>query len=242
MTTDQAPEPPARTHALAIPEELVAKWQRLVDLLAETVGVPAALIMRAGEEEIEVFRASQGEDNPYTPGDKEHLWGSGLYCETVIREREELLIPDAPADPDWQDNPDVKLGMISYLGLPLTYPDGRYFGTICVLDRKPNAYTAKARELLESFRDLVEGHLALLLMNHELGERNRAFEDYIAEIRTLRGLHPVCSHCQKIHNERGQWEGMTSYLARRYEADFTHTVCPECLRRHYPDAARRLGF
>ena len=96
--------------------------------------------MRVADPDIEVFVSSQTEDNPYTPGDRERLEGSGLYCETVLRTRERLLIPDALADEDWKNNPDVKLNMISYLGLPLRMDGGKPFGTICILDNKHNAY------------------------------------------------------------------------------------------------------
>mgnify|MGYP001953189988 CR=1 FL=1 len=68
------------------------------------------------------------------------LFDSGLYCETVIKSGKQLLVPDALADKDWENNPDVELNMISYLGFPILFPDGNPFGTICVLDNKKNAY------------------------------------------------------------------------------------------------------
>ncbi|MEI7868728.1 MAG: hypothetical protein WCI11_12620 [Candidatus Methylumidiphilus sp.] len=46
-------------------------------------------------------------------------------------------------DPDWDHNPDIKLGMISYCGLPLTWPDGHIFGTLCILDEKENAHNQR---------------------------------------------------------------------------------------------------
>ena len=63
----------------------------------------------------------------------------------------ELVVPDACVDPAWANNPDIKLGMISYCGLPLTWPDGRIFGTICVLDATRNDYGQLYRRLLARF-------------------------------------------------------------------------------------------
>jgi GAF domain-containing protein len=62
----------------------------------------------------------------------------GLYCETVMKTRQPLLVPNAVRDEQWQPSPDIKLEMISYLGVPIVCPDGEVFGTICVLDKKPN--------------------------------------------------------------------------------------------------------
>ena len=45
-------------------------------------------------------------------------------------------------------NPDIKLGMISYLGVPISWPDGEIFGTICVLDRQSNGYSDLYLKLL----------------------------------------------------------------------------------------------
>jgi PAS domain S-box-containing protein len=146
----------------SIPDWIVEKWQSIVDTMAELVNVPAGLIMRINGANIECLIASRTPGNPYHPGDSEHLFGSGLYCETVINSGHRLLVPDALTDPHWQNNPDVKLNMISYLGFPLLWPDARPFGTICVLDCKDNSYSDVYKRLIEQFRDLIEHHLALI--------------------------------------------------------------------------------
>jgi hypothetical protein len=50
-----------------------------------------------------------------------------------MKTRQFLLVPDALADQEWNANPDMKLGMISYMGVPVAWPNGEIFGTICVL-------------------------------------------------------------------------------------------------------------
>ncbi len=74
--------------------------------------------MRVYPEHIEVNTSSETETNPYKVGDKEAL-GHGLYCEHVIQHKRELMVSNALKDQEWKDNPDIKLGMISYCGLPL---------------------------------------------------------------------------------------------------------------------------
>ena len=159
---------------VSIPSWTLQKWQSIVDTMAELVNVPAGLIMRINGAQIECLIASRTPGNPYHPGDSEHLFGSGLYCETVINSRNRLLVPNALADPHWQNNPDVKLNMISYLGFPLLWPDAEPFGTICLLDCKGNSFSDTYKRLIEQFRDIVEHHLALIYS--ESSSRQRAQE------------------------------------------------------------------
>ena len=124
---------------LQVPDDIIDKWQKICDIMAEVIGVPSGLIMRVVDSDIEVFVSSRTEHIPYHSGDKELLFGSGLYCETVIKTKNKLLVPNALVDEKWKNNPDIKLSMVAYFGFPLFYPDGEPFGTICVLDNKENA-------------------------------------------------------------------------------------------------------
>jgi PAS domain S-box-containing protein len=141
-----------------VPAEIVRKWQEIVDLLADIVRVPSALIMRVEPPHIKVFVASESKGNPYEP-DEEAPLNTGLYCETVMSTRRPLIVPDALQDEDWKTNPDIKLGMISYLGVPISWPDGEIFGTICVLDRKSNGYSDLYLKLLLQWRDVLQADL-----------------------------------------------------------------------------------
>lgn len=222
-------------NTIAVPDTIVQNWQGIINMMADIMDVPAGLIMRLVETDIEVFLASHNKDNPYRPGHKENLFGSGLYCETVIKKKAKLLVPNALSDEKWKSNPDITLNMISYLGYPLLFPDGEPFGTICVLDNKENIYAKKYQELIERLREIVQGHLELLYMNRLLGEENQAFSDYISEIRMLRGLLPICANCKKIRDEKGFWNKIENYISEHSNADFTHSICPECTKKLYPE-------
>ena len=157
------------------------KLQSIVDIMASLIKVPAGLIMRLDGEYIEVFVSSNTPGNPYKVGVKEHFANSGLYCEAVINSNALLLVPNALKDPNWGNNPDVKLNMISYLGLPITLPSGKPFGTICLLDNKENHYCSDYVKLLTQFRDLVEDHFRIV--ENKINQ-TRA-ETYKASIRTM---------------------------------------------------------
>jgi len=168
----------AMQHPVQVPSEIVEKWQEIVDLLAEIMKVPSALIMRVEAPNIEVFVSSKSNGNPYHPHELACL-NTGLYCETVMSTRKPLLVADARHDEEWKSNPDIKLGMISYLGFPITWPDGEIFGTICALDNKRNEYSELYSKLLRHSRDVLQADLRSLLASH------RELEDRETKIRRL---------------------------------------------------------
>jgi hypothetical protein len=57
----------------------------------------------------------------------------------------------------------------------------------------------------------------------------------IDEIQTLEGILPLCSFCKKIRNDKGHWERVDVYIHEHSKADISHSVCPDCMRKHYPD-------
>jgi hypothetical protein len=212
-----------------LPEKIIYKWQSIVNTLAEIFCVPAALIMKVEPPFIEVFRSSESKNNPYKVGGKEHL--VGLYCERVIKTRNELLVPNALKDKSWDKNPDILLGMISYLGFPIIWPTGEIFGTICVLDSKENSYGEVYKKLLFQTKELVEAQLDLVYQNIKLEFTANKLEKSLNEMRVLRGLLPICSYCKKIRDDKGYWTDLESYISSRSEVDFTHGICPECEKK-----------
>ncbi|UTY56871.1 ATP-binding protein [Massilia sp. erpn] len=159
------------TRTLTVADEVAHKWQGILDLIARLVQVPAALIMKVEPPQIKVFLSSHSDGNPYEEHELAPL-GTGLYCETVMARRAPLLVPNALGDSDWCENPDIKLGMISYMGLPLVWPNDHVFGTICVLDRQENAYSNNFLQLLQQFRGIVENDLKQIY-----DTQRRSFED-----------------------------------------------------------------
>ncbi|HRG47434.1 MAG TPA: ATP-binding protein [Leptospiraceae bacterium] len=166
--------------SIVIPDPLIEKWQELADLLAEIVDVPAALIMKMENESMEVLTSSKSKNNPYQVGHEEKWYG--LYCETVIKTQTKLLVPNALVDKNWDKNPDIELGMISYLGFPINLPDNQPFGTICVLDNKENYFSSQNEMLLLQFKKVIELDLSLLHSNKNLKQRNLEYETMNEEL------------------------------------------------------------
>jgi hypothetical protein len=71
-------------------------------------------------------------------------------------------------------------------------------------------------------------------------ERERLIKELteaLANVKTLRGLLPICSGCKKIRDDQGYWSEVDSYIRKHTEAKFSHGLCPDCLRKYYPDVA-----
>jgi PAS domain S-box-containing protein len=58
-------------------------------------------------------------------------------------------------------------------------------------------------------------------------------QDALARIRTLRGLLPICSSCKKVRDDKGYWSQIEAYVSDHSEAEFTHSICPDCAAKLY---------
>jgi hypothetical protein len=80
-------------------------------------------------------------------------------------------------------------------------------------------------------------------MVEDISERRRAGEERermidelkeaLANVKTLRGLIPICASCKKIRDDKGFWSQVEVYVRDRSEAEFSHGMCPDCIKRLY---------
>ncbi len=70
--------------------------------------------------------------------------------------------------------------------------------------------------------------------NIELEKVNRELKHTLETVKHLRGLLPICSSCKKIRNDSGYWQHVEAYISEHTDVDFTHGICPDCIRRIYP--------
>ncbi len=69
-------------------------------------------------------------------------------------------------------------------------------------------------------------------------ELARRVDAALAKIKVLSGLLPICSWCKKVRDDTGYWNQLESYVREHSEANFSHGICPECLREHFPAFTR----
>ena len=60
-------------------------------------------------------------------------------------------------------------------------------------------------------------------------------QEAIVKVKTLSGMLPICSNCKKIRDDEGYWNEIESYINKHSEAEFTHSICPKCVKKLYPD-------
>lgn len=65
-------------------------------------------------------------------------------------------------------------------------------------------------------------------------EKNK-LQTALDEIKTLRGIIPICSYCKQIRDDHGSWKQMEEYIHAHSEAEFSHSICPSCMKKHYPE-------
>ena len=158
-----------------IRESVGSKWQNWLDLIAKIANIPTALIMKLNEETIEVFTSSNAEGNPFKAGQQEKL-DQGLFCETVIGTQKPLMVSNATINAVWNvNNPVLDMNLVSYLGLPVNWPDGEVFGTICILDNKENHFNQISNDAIGTFKQSIETDLELLRSKQILKESEEKY-------------------------------------------------------------------
>ncbi len=87
--------------------------------------------------------------------------------------------------------------------------------------------------------------LANIVLKKEMDERKRIEKEQkkliselkiaMGEVKKLSGFLPICSSCKKIRDDEGYWNQIESYIRDHSEAEFSHSICPECAKKVYRD-------
>ncbi len=68
----------------------------------------------------------------------------------------------------------------------------------------------------------------------------KELQDAISQVKTLSGMLPICSSCKKIRDDKGYWTQIESYISTHSEAEFSHSVCPDCVKKLYPEFCDKI--
>lgn len=146
-----------------LPQKLVVRWRKTIQLMAEILCVPVAAIVRRDGEELIVVVASDKPDNPIR-SDLRLPLREGFYNAAIfLEDKDSFLIQDARTSRRWENSVGLKWGLISYFGIALDWPDGERYGAAFVADRTPRDFTAREQYLLEQLRDQLQFDLAAAL-------------------------------------------------------------------------------
>jgi len=90
------------------------------------------------------------------------------------------------------------------------------------------------RSKVNVFCQLSAQRLVIEEQLKEIQAKNEVLHRQIEEIKTLRGLVPICARCKNVRDDSGFWQTIEAYVCEHSEAEFSHSLCPECMNVLYP--------
>ncbi len=175
-----------------IPKSLsMDKWQKTVNLIIKLFNAPGAWIMQANTKGIEGIIASTEKKNK-APAGSVYSSSENIFCKTVMETKKHLYVKNATREGGWEDNPvHTESGFNSYLGVPLQWPNGNIFGTLCVLDDKETDYSADFVELMWQLKEVIDSDLHNMVLIEKLQQQSTT--DELTGISNRRGFMKAAS-------------------------------------------------
>ncbi|MCP4216883.1 MAG: GAF domain-containing protein [bacterium] len=118
-------------------------------------------------------------------------------------------------------------GYESVAMIPIKVKD-EIVGLIQVNDKRTDMFT---RDIVE-FIEMIGQQIGLAVRNSLTYTKLKEAMD---EISILRKMIPICSHCNKMRDDSGYWHGVEKYFHKYAKTDFTHSMCPHCVKELYPE-------
>ena len=150
---------------------------------------------------------------------------TGLHRTDILNKRVTEVLPGIEKDPsDW-----IGLyGNVAITGVATNFERhsevlGRWYRVIETGPEKGFFMTI--------FDDITDRKLIEKEKEKLIAELRKA----LTEIKQLRGILPICASCKKIRDDEGAWTQIESYIREHSEVEFSHGICPECIKKLYPD-------
>jgi len=151
---------------------------------------------------------------------------SHQILDRVLSEGQPITAANAIEDPAFDTSPSVHaLNIRSVMCVPLVTRND-VSGALYLDNRlEHNAFTSSDLKFLQLFANQA----AVSIENAILHEQAQV------EIKTLRGILPICANCKKIRDDEGYWQQVEIYVRDHSEARFSHGMCPDCMQDFYPE-------
>ncbi|QIZ76580.1 sensor domain-containing diguanylate cyclase [Ferrimonas lipolytica] len=154
-----------------ISDSTLEVWLHLLDSMSWLLPAPIIAINRSCGSHLLVL-GTNASAKPYISKGSE-LPLLHTYCAQTLQDGVKTVVPDGRATKRWQNSIPVKNGFIAYIGLPIFWPDGEPFGTLCALDTKPHTWPFSSEKLIETVAAILTAQLMLMTQLQQLEYRNQ---------------------------------------------------------------------
>jgi two-component system cell cycle sensor histidine kinase/response regulator CckA len=174
------------------------------------------------------FCTATGTESHY-PIDQAGVWAD------CIRQKRPLIHNDYAALPNRRGLPEGHAPVRRELVVPIM----REQKAVAVLGigNREQDYTEKDIEFVAYFADVAWEIARRKQVEEALEEERKRLQKALDEVKTLRGIIPICAICKKIRDDKGYWSQVESYISDHTDAEFSHGICPKCMKELYPEFA-----
>jgi hypothetical protein len=159
------------------------------------------------------------------------LDAAGVWADS-IRLRKAVIHNNYQSLADKKGYPEGHFHLMRHLGIPIF--DGDRIVGVTGVGNKEDPYDESDARQITLFMNSMWGILKQRRSEQERERLILELKDYLAKVKTLSGLLPICANCKKIRDDKGYWKQIEAYISEHSEAEFTHGICPECAKKLYP--------
>ena len=203
-------------------------FEELAQLASKLFNVPIALVTLI-DDKFQWYMGNVGSPLSRIPRED-------TFCKYAILGTELMVVPDASVDVRFSKHPHVTApgGVRFYAGAPILTSDGQAIGSVCIVDTQPRNLLPTQGEALMA---IARTSMRLLEQASTAAKLAKA----LSEVAKIKGLVPICCSCKNIHCDEGYWSRVEEYFNEHTGVEFSHSVCPECMKKLYPGYVDEKG-
>jgi PAS domain S-box-containing protein len=160
------------------------------------------------------------------PIEKSGIWGNS------IRNKKPFVLNDYSLKcKNKKGVPDGHVKINRILSVPIFSKKDHIVAVGCVANKKEDYDNDDLKQL----NAYLHSAQILLEIRKQEEDRQLLLEKTLSELKVLRGILPLCSFCKKIRDDKGCWQSVDVYIDKYSQADISHSICPECMKKYYAE-------
>jgi hypothetical protein len=175
----------------------------------------------------DVLRTCTAAEEHHYPLDEAGVWADS------IRLRKAVIHNNYQSLADRKGYPEGHFHLMRHLGIPLF--DGNRIVGVTGVGNKEEPYDESDARQITLFMNSMWGILKQRRSEQERDKLIRGLKEALDRVQTLSGLLPICANCKKIRDDTGYWNQIEDYISEHSGAEFSHSICPVCAKKLYPE-------